>query len=217
MTNAPNRLRTIKASLAFGLLLFVLLPSPDGWPGHQDVNAYFSAVQDKERTAPPVKPEDEAAILEFEKQLKAYVAMHKTLESKLTPLGDEATPQEIDKNQRALGALIENARRTTKAGDLLTPAIQVIVRRELGRIFSGPEGKQLKASIMDENPIAPKLRVNMRYPDTVPMSTMPPEVLAVLPPLPEELNYRFIGNSLLLLDTQAHIIVDFIDNALPRG
>ena len=36
-------------------------------------------------------------------------------------------------------------------------------------------------SIMDENPVGIKVTVNMRYPDEVPLSTMPPDLLAALP------------------------------------
>ena len=43
---------------------------------------------------------------------------------------------------------------------------------------------------MDENTTTLKLAVNTRYPDDLPVSTMPPQVLAMLPKLPEELEYR---------------------------
>jgi hypothetical protein len=46
---------------------------------------------------------------------------------------------------------------------------------------------------------------------------MPPEVLAILPELPEELQYRFVDRRLALVDNHAHIIVDFVDNALPSS
>ena len=82
-------------------------------------------------------------------------------------------------------------------------------------MFAGPDGKQLLSSIMDENPADIQLKVNQRYPDEVPFATMPPEVLKALPELPEELEYRFVGDDLILLDPHAHIIVDFIRNALP--
>jgi hypothetical protein len=45
---------------------------------------------------------------------------------------------------------------------------------------------------------------------------MPPQVLAALPRLPEDLEYRFIGSRLILLDVHAQIVVDFIEDALPR-
>ena len=58
-----------------------------------------------------------------------------------------------------------------------------------------------------------KLAVNGRYPDEVPLSTVPPQVLTSLPKMPEELEYRFIRDNLILLDPHAHIIVDFMDRA----
>jgi hypothetical protein len=41
-------------------------------------------------------------------------------------------------------------------------------------------------------------------------------VLAILPRLPPELEYRFIGSTLILLDVDAYIIVDYITRAVPR-
>ena len=82
-------------------------------------------------------------------------------------------------------------------------------------MFGGAEGKQLRASIMDENVKPITLKVTQRYPDEIPIATMPPEVLQTLPSLPEELEYRFLGEQLILLDRHAHIIVDFIIDALP--
>jgi hypothetical protein len=94
--------------------------------------------------------------------------------------------------------------------------VQVVVRRLMGEVFGGPDGAALKASIMDENPGVMKLTVNERYPDTVPLSTVPPQVLQGLPELPEELEFRFIGRHLILMDEHAHIIVDVIEDVLPR-
>ena len=69
---------------------------------------------------------------------------------------------------------------------------------------------------MDENPVGVRVTVNGRYPDTVPVSTVPPQVLQTLPKLSEDMEYRFIGDRLILLDAHAHVIADFIDDALPR-
>jgi hypothetical protein len=80
-------------------------------------------------------------------------------------------------------------------------------------VLGGPEGPQIKASLMDENPMQVELSVNGRYPDTIPMSTMPPDLLAALPPLGKDLEYRFVGNRLVLLDLQSHLIIDFVTNA----
>ena len=72
---------------------------------------------------------------------------------------------------------------------------------------------------MDESQAAPsaaKRIVNARYPDTGPLTTVPPQVLQTLPKLTEDLEYRFIGDSLILLDVHAHVIADFIEDALPK-
>jgi hypothetical protein len=159
---------------------------------------------------------DAAIAAEFIKRVQEYAALHKKLEDTLPRLSNEATPQEIDKFQRELGRLIQEARAKAQPGDIFTKEIRAYFRRQLTAVFNGPEGKLLKASIMDENPGQIKLRVNGRYPDTIPLATTPPQVLAALPKLPEELEYRFIGDRLILFDAHGHIIVDYIDEALPR-
>jgi hypothetical protein len=159
---------------------------------------------------------DAALVAEFTKRTKEYGEMHNKLEATLPRLAKEATPEAIDRHQRALERLLAQARPHAKPGDFFTKDTRAYFRRQLASVFKGAEGRQLKASIMDENPGPIKLQVNGRYPDTVPLSTMPPQVLAALPRLPDELEYRFIADRLLLLDVHAHVIVDFIEDALPN-
>ena len=59
--------------------------------------------------------------------------------------------------------------------------------------------------------------VNGPYPQGLPVTTVPPQVLDALPRLPvKDLEYRFVGRRLVLLDTRADMVVDYVDNALPR-
>jgi len=171
-----------------------------------------------ERVVGPLTEADARALATMNNRLKEYVDLHIKLEGKLPKLPEDATPMQIDKNQRALEKLVRAARATAKPGDIFTPQARPVIIRLLANVFGGPDGKQLKASIMDESqadPSAVKLRVNSRYPDTVPLTTVPPQVLQTLPKLTEELEYRFIGDALILLDVHAHVIADFIDNAMP--
>ena len=155
-----------------------------------------------------------AVIQEFLKQVETYVAVHKKLEATLPKLPEQTTPQQIDKHQRELAILIQAARKDAKPGDLLTPDMQRRIRVLLRPVFAGQQGLQIKNEIVDkEYKGNVKLLVNGRYPDEVPISTVPPQVLQALPKLPEELEYRFIQNSLILFDPHAHIIVDFMDRA----
>ena len=166
--------------------------------------------------ATPARPSEAQAVASFEARVKEYVALHEKLESTLPGFPKRGTPEQIEKNQRALGDLIKAARRDAKPGEFFTPGMQTLVRRILADILSGPDGKTVKASIMDENPGVPKLVLNERYPSSVPLSTMPPQVLAPLPKLKGELEYRFLGSRLILLDTEADIIIDFTDDVVPH-
>ena len=152
-------------------------------------------------------------------RVKEYVKMHIKIERSLPKLPKEATPEQIDKNQRALQKMVQEARATAKPGDIFTSEARPVIKRLLASVFGGPDGKQLKASIMDESqavPSAAKLIVNARYPDNVPLTSVPPQVLQTLPKLTEDLEYRFIGDSLILLDVHAHVIADFIEDVLPN-
>ena len=169
-----------------------------------------------ERVVGPLSPDDAKALATMNDRLKEYIDLHLRLERMLPPLPKEATPEQIDQNQRALGKLVQEARANAKIGDIFTPEARPVIVRLLATIFGGPEGAQLKASINDENPVDVKLAVNGRYPDAVPISTIPPQVLQTLPQLTEDLEYRFIGDRLILLDTHAHIVADYIEDALPK-
>jgi hypothetical protein len=169
-----------------------------------------------ERVVGPLSEADAQALATMNDRLKEYVDLHLKVEKSLPKLSENATPQEIDKNQRLFESKMRAARAAAKPGDLFTAQAQPVIKRLLDAVFAGPEGKQLKASIMDENPVGVKVTVNGRYPDTVPISTVPPQVLQSLPRLSEDMEYRFVGDNLILLDAHAHIIADFIPDALPK-
>ena len=154
----------------------------------------------------------ESVVTEFNHRVEEYVALRKQLAGTLKKLPDKPSPKEIDAHQRALLALVAKGRADAKQGDIFLPDMQKFVRGLIRNVLSGPEGPKIRASLMDENPMGVKIAVNDRYPDTIPMSTMPPDVLSALPKLPEHLEYRFVGNRLILLDVEAHLVVDFVDN-----
>jgi hypothetical protein len=166
-------------------------------------------------TPPKVNVPDEKRVeAEFLRRVGEYAQLHKRLEAMLPKLPKDATPQQIDTDQRALLLLVAQARATAKPGDLFTSDTQRVIKQRFGVIFQGPQGQQAKRYIHDEpHPVTPE--INKRYPDSVPLSTMPPRVLAQLPKLPDELEYRFVANHLILMDVHAHIMLDYVLNAIP--
>lgn len=165
---------------------------------------------------PHVETRDSQAVVAFKDHVQEYVALHEKLEATIPKLPQKATPQEVDANQRALAALIQTARADAKPGEFFTPGIQTLIKRVIGDVLASPGGETVKGSIMDENPGLPQILVNEKYPSSVPLSTMPPQILERLPKLIGELEYRFIGPRLILVDTEADIILDFTDPVLDR-
>ena len=169
-----------------------------------------------ERVVGPLSDQDAAALAMMNDGLRAYLQIHADVERGLPALPDDATPAQIDTNQRAFERAIRERRASAKAGEIFTAEARPVILRLLATVFSGPDGRLLLAAVLDEKPDASfKMQVNARYPDNVPVSTVPLQVLQTLPRLTEDLEYRFIGRAIIILDTHAHTIVDFIENALP--
>ena len=156
---------------------------------------------------------DTGTVSDFDRRVKDFVQLRDTLDRDLTKLPDKATPVQIDKHQRELGEAVARSRAQAKQGDVFVSGMQTYIRGVVRRVLGGPEGPRIKASLMDENPMQANVSINGRYPDTIPMSTMPPDVLAALPPLGVDLEYRFVGTRLVLLDIRSHLIIDFVTNA----
>lgn len=165
---------------------------------------------------PPPASDNAPVVADFVTRVNAYVAIHVQAERAAPKLPQEATPLQIDQTQRAMAARILAARAGAKRGDIFTPEMTTLVKRVLVDVMSGPDGVRRRASIMDVNVKFLELTANQRYPDDVPLTTMPPGLLKALPELPEEMEYRFIGPHLILFDQHAHLIPDFIPNALPE-
>jgi hypothetical protein len=160
--------------------------------------------------------QDAQLIADFLKRVQAYVEVHKKADSTLPELSNSATSDQVDAHQQALQRLIGTARQRAERGDIFTQPIRAYFRRQLARALSGPDAAQIKAAILEENPGPIKLRVNAAYPESIPILTMPPQILAALPKLPKDLEFRFIGERLILLDVHAQLVADYMDDALPR-
>jgi hypothetical protein len=188
-------------------------------PHHPSVNRATWAFPVERASQQPVRVNPDARIMAgFDGRVRDYVSLRKKLGATLPALPNDATPEQIETHRRELARLIGRARASAQPGDIFTKETRALFRRQLVRVLGGPDGRHLRATIRDEGPAAlpVKLTVNSRYPDHVPLSTVPPQVLQTLPKLPEELEYRFVGDALILLDVHANIVIDIIEKALPR-
>ena len=158
---------------------------------------------------------DAATLADFAKRTEAYAALHRKVDGMLKEPSGQGSPQDFLEHERAFVRLMQKERPYAKQGDIFTKPMRNIVRRLLVGIFRGPEGRQIKNSILDEFTGNIPLRVNTQYPENTPLSTVPPQILGGLPKLPEGLEYRFIGRRLILLDAHARLIVDFVERVFP--
>jgi hypothetical protein len=64
--------------------------------------------------------------------------------------------------------------------------------------------------IREDAPATFVLVVNGSFPEGQPRSTMPGNLLRILPQLPNGLEYRVIDTHLVLIDLDANIVVDYM-------
>jgi len=160
---------------------------------------------------------DAATLRDFQERINRYGEMHKAAAKGTAKPKESADPAKIITAQDTLAARIRDARPTAKQGDMFTPETQRIFRRLLAPPLKGEDGRDAKALIKDDAPAPGSIpfKVNAKYPEGAPVPTVPASVLLGLPTLPRPLEYRIVGKHLLLLDTEAGIIVDYIPNAIP--
>jgi hypothetical protein len=169
-------------------------------------------------TSAPQKPAvnpDAATIADFMKRVEAYVALHKKVDATLQEPPRDGRPESFIEHERAFARAIQKDRRNAKPGDIFTKPMRNVVRRLLAGVFRGPSGLEIRKSILDEDTALIPLKVNTQYPEGAPFSTMPAQVLKGLPKLPDGLEYRFIGERLILLDAHARLIVDVVTKVFP--
>jgi hypothetical protein len=162
---------------------------------------------------PPVNA-DAQVLQDFQARIDKYRDMHKKVEKGDARQKETKDAADIKAAQETLAARIRAARADARPGDIFTPEVRQLFRRLMYPEVKGPEGKDTKQAIKDDAPAAVPLKVNAMYPEGAPLPTVPPNLLAALPKLPEDLEYRIVNKDLILRDVDANLIVDFIPNAI---
>ena len=194
-------------SSAVLLLLTISFLSPADLASAQAQDA--AAAQAQDAAAPQ-------AIAGFNERVNQYLKLRKNAEGRPSTLSKKKQPEQIDANLAALQASISNARAGAKPGDIFAPDIAKVIRREIRQEFRGERLRKLRETIREADAKGVPMRANVSYPETKELIEMPPTLLLRLPVLPKELQYRFVGGYLLLLDKEARMIVDYMAGAVPR-
>jgi hypothetical protein len=167
-------------------------------------------------TAAPSNP-DSAILGDFNARLDNFVKKQRAIAKQSLELKETKDPAEIKRAQDMLAAKIVQARPNAKQGDIFTPQIAALFKRLLNPELKGAEGRETKQALQEEDGEVAQinLKINAKWPDSEPLTTMPPNMLAVLPQLPMDVEYRVSNKRhLVLRDVDANIIVDYIYNAI---
>ena len=182
--------------------LSVAGPGPQPAQGRQQANSGSRANRDA------------TALAEFQQRLKAYVQLRESLAKKLTPLSPTASASELAVRQDSLAAALKNVRKNARQGDLIPPRVAKQMARTIAADFKRRRPAATKA-VLDEVPETVRPAVNNVFPDDAALATMPPLLLNNLPRLPDNLQYRFSGRDLVIVDGDTRLIIDHISDVLP--
>lgn len=178
---------------------------------------------------PPQTAADARGLTEYSNAVQRYVALRARIDAALPKLPDRADPATVTAHQKTLADAIRKSGAVPSQGHVFVPDIQPFFKRLLAPELEGPGSAETREKVAEGNPepakglpkdpdVKPRdvrLVPYAEYPVDAPVSTVPAPVLLKMPQLPKELEYRFVGRSLVLRDTVANIIVDFIPQAVP--
>lgn len=184
-------------------------------PARTSTEVAQKAGEAKTSTDPKVNP-NAAVMADFKARVEKYADLHKDLAKGSAAQKANTTAEQINAQRTALAAKIQSARAGARQGDIFSPEMRPVFRRLLAPELKGEDGRDARAILRDDAPAPGSVvfKVNAKYPEDQPKPSMPANLLLNLPPLPEPLEYRVVGQHLLLLDTAADVIVDYILNVI---
>ena len=203
--------------LGAAVILSITTPSVTAvQAGHSRQTTDDKAAKKVERALSEGETKEEyKALRRFQGKLADYAALHFMVKWKIVPLAQRGSPQ-------AFAAAIAGQRKEARQGDVFVTEVQPLLRRLIVAELQGAGGLSARDAIAEEDedpgPVIPEVvvRVNARFPSGAVRSTVPVGVLRALPPLPDCLRYRFVRGDLILVDTVAQTVVDYLTGVVPE-
>jgi len=168
--------------------------------------------------APGQEPGTKATLAGFQKQLNDYLALRWRATRDLPPLPSAAKVPEIVATIELQVRAIRRARDGARSGEIFTSDVAILLRQNLSATIDEHNldvAQLLEYAACD----APVFLGRPRPGDRLPWlraARMPELLLTALPPLPFELQYRFVQRDLVLLDIDLGLVIDVLPDALPK-
>ena len=162
--------------------------------------------------------QEPAALARFDAHVAEYVSLHRRLEGPVPPQQLSDDMRVVHAAVDALAKAIMDARKGSRQGDLFAPEVATVLRARIACCLPADELEEIITEREPWDPVVvPPLQANGRWPKGMPYNFVPPQLIATLPRLPAELQYRIVGRSLVLWDHHADLVVDYLPDAFPRG
>lgn len=165
--------------------------------------------------------QDARALAQFNTAVDRYVVLHRRLERSLPPEQLFADFEDMFEAREVLAQALRDARPFVQRGNVFTPGVARLFRDRMDETIRR-HAVDLHTAIGDARGpwvVAPEVHESMPWQlpaDAWPTLDRWPALLLTLPTLPAELEYRFADRSLVLLDVHANLVVDVLDDVLPR-
>jgi hypothetical protein len=159
---------------------------------------------------------DDAAVLkDFQERVTNYLSIQKENGVNSKPSN---SAKKLEERKQEAQEKMRESRPAAKQGNIFTPQIGAYFKKQIAATMRGTDGPKVQASLRRAEPL-PKVRlsVNEKYPRTLPLQSTPPSLLLNLPRLPDKLQYRIVGSTLVLYDLTSDLIVDLLPEAIPAS
>lgn len=163
----------------------------------------------------PLLPTQNAAIEDFQARVRAYAKLREDVLARVPKLPEKATKEQIQVFKDSFQRAMRDARADSKRGDVITPQAAAAIRYLIAANYVGKDRIRLRAAVFEAANRTVPVRVNSVYPEAVEILETPPKLLQVLPELPNAIRYRFVTGTLLLMDSENHLIIDYMTKAIP--
>jgi hypothetical protein len=175
---------------------------------------WLLALQSAAAAAQVPDTDDHAIALQaFNGNVERYVRLRDRLEEPLPAFDERRDPWSLMLTRRYLAAAIRSARPGARLGDVFTAPVSVAFRGLIRQAIYdidieglGDEDLQADDFVIDLMVHEPLPRWSLR--------TLPDVLLQRLPALPAGIEYRFVGEALVLWDAHAEILIDALPGAL---
>jgi hypothetical protein len=158
-------------------------------------------------------PSEHRVRARFERAVERYADLHRQLAAGIPALAATSDPEQIVDAIDQLATAIRTERAHARIGAIFDMDVALLIRTRLYDALALAHPRRLPGTL-DMRTLA-GLNVNEPFPWDLP-NAMWPWALDMLPRLPAELEYRFVGYDLVLVDRDANLIVDVLPAALPQ-